>query len=158
MNNEETTLCNQVEHNSEGYRKTVALRDEILRRPLNLSFSAEELNAEDGSFHLACWRDGILAACLVLKPLSENQICMRQLAVQADLQRRGIGRKLVNYAESFAKQHGYHEMVLHARETAVEFYEKLGYRKEGDRFTEVTLPHYRMRKILGNRKTKEQFN
>ncbi len=148
MNKEEATQCGEIAHNTDGYKETVTLRDEILRKPLHLFFSAEELNAENDSFHLACWRDGILAACLVLKPLSEKQIRMRQLAVRTDLQRRGIGRKLVNYAESFAEHHDYHEMILHARETAVGFYEKLGYRIEGERFTEVTLPHFLMRKTL----------
>ena len=148
MNKKAITTCVEIGHNTEAYRKTIELRDEILRKPLQLSFNPEELDAEQDSFHLACWQDNVLAACLVLKPLSGPTIRMRQLAVRADLQRKGIGRSLVNYAETFAEQHGYSEMILHARETAVEFYEKLGYHKEGDRFTEVTLPHYRMQKTL----------
>ena len=37
-------------------------------------------------------------------------------------------------------------MVLHARESAVPFYEKLGYSLGGDRFQEATLPHWAMNK------------
>ena len=37
---------------------------------------------------------------------------------------------------------------MHARETAVGFYEKLGYKVVGDKFTEVTIPHYVMEKKL----------
>ena len=43
---------------------------------------------------------------------------------------------------------GYEEIVLHARETALGFYQKLGYETEGDSFTEVGLPHSAMRKKL----------
>ncbi len=54
----------------------------------------------------------------------------------------------MRYAEVFLAQKGYREIILHARQRAVAFYEKLGYRKEGDLFIEVTLPHFLMRKEL----------
>jgi len=146
--NEETIVCHEVQHGIDEYDQTVALRDEILRRPLGLAFSPEELTEEKGSFHLACWQGNMLAACLVLKPLSGQQIRMCQLAVRTDSQSKGLGRTLVNYSESFAGRHGYREIIMHARETALGFYEKLGYRKEGGRFVEVTIPHFLMRKTL----------
>jgi predicted GNAT family N-acyltransferase len=37
---------------------------------------------------------------------------------------------------------------MHARKSAVGFYEKLGYEIEGDEFEEVTIPHYEMQKTL----------
>jgi len=39
-------------------------------------------------------------------------------------------------------------MVMHARKTALGFYEKLGYNVVGDEFTEVTIPHFVMEKNL----------
>jgi len=39
-------------------------------------------------------------------------------------------------------------MFLHARDTAVGFYEKRGYVREGDFFLEVSLPHITMTKSL----------
>jgi GNAT superfamily N-acetyltransferase len=146
-----TVVCTQVAHGSDEYRQTVALRDEVLRKPLGLRFAPKGLAAEEDSFHLACWDGDALAGCLVLKPLSRRRIRMRQLAVAPPRQGRGLGKALVNFAESFARRRGYQEMVVHARETAVGFYEKLGYMKEGRRFTEVTLPHFGMRKVLSRR-------
>jgi len=43
---------------------------------------------------------------------------------------------------------GYREIVLHARESAVRFYESVGYVAEGEAFTEVTIPHRKMVKRL----------
>ena len=57
---------------------------------------------------------------------------------------------MVCYSESFARDHGYREMVLHARETAVGFYQKMGYEVEGGPFIEATIPHFSMRKNLLN--------
>ena len=137
-----------VEHGSGEYEETVALRDEVLRNPLGLSYDPAELAGEKESFHLALREGNELVACLVLKPLDERCIKMRQLAVRESSQGKGCGRELVNYAESFVRELGYAEIVLHARETARGFYWKLGYVAEGDFFTEVGLPHLAMRKKL----------
>ena len=141
-------MFTQVHHGTKEYDQTVALRNEVLRMPLGLAFSEEELHEEKDSFHLALREGAELVACLVLKPLDERCIKMRQLAVRDNAQGKGFGRELVNYAHSLAKERGYAEIVLHARETALGFYEKLGYQVEGNPFTEVGLPHLDMRKKL----------
>jgi predicted GNAT family N-acyltransferase len=137
-----------IEHGSLAYEESIALRYQVLRKPLGLSYDPAELAGEKDSFHLALRKGAVLVACLVLKPLDERCIKMRQLAVRESSQGKGVGRELVNYAESFAKGRGYVEIVLHARETAQGFYWKLGYEAEGDSFAEVGLPHLFMRRML----------
>ena len=51
-------------------------------------------------------------------------------------------------AEVLAAARGFREMTLHARESVVGFYERLGYAAEGSPFIEVTIPHRAMRKTL----------
>ena len=75
---------------------------------------------------------------------------MRQVAVRPDRQGMGIGTSLVGYSETFARSHGFRNMMLHARETVVPFYLRLGYRKVGAMFLEATLPHFEMRKALAD--------
>ena len=62
---------------------------------------------------------------------------------------RGVGRAMVDASEQLAGQLGVHNMVLHARETAVPFYLQLGYQVVGEPFEEVTIPHFKMEKKLG---------
>ena len=137
-----------IEHGSVAYEESIALRYQVLRKPLGLSYDPAELAGEKDSFHFALREGAELVACLVLKPLDERCIKMRQLAVGKSSQGKGFGRELVKYAHSFARERGYAEIVLHARETARGFYEKLGYQLEGNPFTEVGLPHLAMRKKL----------
>ena len=137
-----------IEHGSVAYEESIALRYQVLRKPLGLSYDPAELAGEKDSFHFALRKGAVLVACLVLKPLDERCIKMRQLAVRESSQGKGVGRELVNYAESFAKGRGYVEIVLHARETARGFYWKLGYEAEGNSFAEVGLPHLFMRRML----------
>jgi len=144
---EEQSIC-EVAHGSPEYWAAVDLRDAILRKPLGLRFSAEELEAERTSHHVACYRGDRLIGCLVLCPLESGDVRMKQVAVVPEMQGRGIGTALVNHAEAFARTVGYRRMVLHARETAVTFYERLGYSIVGDRFEEVTILHWKMEKRL----------
>lgn len=73
---------------------------------------------------------------------------MKQVAVVPDLQRNGIGTAMVKYSEALARRVGFTRMVLHARETAVPFYERQGYSRLEERFEEVTVPHWMMAKRL----------
>jgi ribosomal protein S18 acetylase RimI-like enzyme len=140
-------IC-EIAHDSPEYWATVDLRDSVLRKPLGLRFSTEELDAEKTSHHVACYCGERLLACLVLRPLAKGDVQMRQVAVVPELQRQGVGRALVAYSEALARKLGYRRMILHARETAVGFYEKLGYSRVGDRFEEVTIAHWAMEKSL----------
>lgn len=144
------TLCLQTPaHRSVLYERTVALRDEVLRRPLGLIFSDEDLDAESDDLHCAATgRDGDLLGCLVLTRVDEQTVRMRQVAVRPDRQGGGIGAVLVRFSEQVARSSGYRRMVLHARETAVAFYLRLGYEIEGEEFTEVGIPHRFMARRL----------
>src|SRR5262249_35924577 len=142
------TVCSQILYGSAEYKTALALRDEVLRKPLGLQFSAEELEQEREHFHLVCHADGQLMGCLVLVPQEQDIIKMLQVAIAPTAQGQGIGRGLVQFAENFARDHGYSLMTLHARDTAIPFYEKLGYTRVGEPFEEVTIMHWEMEKSL----------
>ena len=136
-----------VAFGSREYEATVALRREVLRRPLGLDFAPEQLAAEAGDVHFALFEGEDAVACLILVPQADG-VKMRQVAVRGDRQGRGLGRRLVGLSEAWARERGLRTMVLHARESAVPFYEALGYGAEGEPFEEVGLPHRAMRKAL----------
>jgi predicted GNAT family N-acyltransferase len=52
------------------------------------------------------------------------------------------------FAENIARDLGYKKLCMHARKTAVGFYQKLGYGIAGEEFVEVTIPHFIMEKAL----------
>lgn len=137
-------------HQGDDYRAAVSLRDRILRAPLGLSFSEDELEAEHGDFHLGAFddKDGTLIGCLVLSPQPEHALKMRQVAIAESHRGQGIGMALVNFAEALAQSRGFDRIILNARESVVPFYERLHYQVIGEPFIEVNLPHRRMSKAL----------
>lgn len=137
-----------AEYGSEVYREEVDLRYRVLREPLGLAFSEEQLASEANDLHIVARRSSTVVGCLVLTAVDERTVQMRQVAVEPRLQSQGIGRLLVLYSETLAAERGWTEMMMHARESAVPFYLKLGYQLRGEPFVEVTIPHREMHKLI----------
>jgi GNAT superfamily N-acetyltransferase len=52
---------------------------------------------------------------------------LRRVAIRADLQRRGHGRRLLEFAEDFARAHGCVQVESHVDQGAIGFYHRCGY-------------------------------
>jgi predicted GNAT family N-acyltransferase len=137
-----------IDHNSPEYRQMINLRYEILRKPLGLQFTEDELEREKEDILIGAFDDDRILACCLLTRIDPSTVKLRQMAVENSQQGKGIGATMMNFAENVARDRGYKVMAMHARKTATGFYEKLGYRVEGDEFQEVTIPHYLMKKKL----------
>lgn len=134
---------------SAGWREMVALRTRVLRDPLGLSYSAAHLEEERTQVHLALRIDGALAGTLLLlRPDRSGAATLRQMAVAPAWSGQGFGRRLVLHGEGILHEAGARVVRLSARQTAIGFYERLGYKAEGPFYREVTLPHRLMRKTL----------
>ena len=137
-----------LDHGSEEYRQMVKLREDILRKPLGLSLSPDELENEKDNMLIGAFEDEDMLGCCMLVEETRDTVRLRQMAVLNDLQGKGIGRALMNFAENLARDRGYKKLSMHARKNVVGFYEKMGYKVQGDEFVEVTIPHYVMVKKL----------
>lgn len=137
-----------IDYGTDEYRKMLALRDAILRKPLGLHFDSDELESEKKNLHIAAFEDDQMLGCCMLVQENDETVRLRQMAVMNDLQGKGIGRALMQFAENLARDRGYKKISMHARKNAAGFYEKMGYKKVGEEFTEITIPHYVMEKEL----------
>ncbi|HMU45299.1 MAG TPA: GNAT family N-acetyltransferase [Chitinophagaceae bacterium] len=137
-----------IDHGSPEYQKMVKLRDDILRRPLGISFTPEELESEKDNMLIGAFEDDDMLGCCMLIEEDKNIVRLRQMAVLNDLQGKGIGRALMNFAENIARDRGYKIISMHARKHVIGFYEKMGYKVTSDEFIEITIPHYVMEKEL----------
>ena len=137
-----------IDYGTPEYEQVIKLRDDILRKPLGLSFTPEELEKEKQNLHIAAYEDDQMLGCCMLVEEEPDMVRLRQMAVINDLQGKGIGRALMQFAENLARDRGYKKITMHARKNALGFYEKMGYRKVGNEFNEITIPHYVMEKEL----------
>jgi len=147
--NDAGMVIREIEFGSELYQEELSLRDVVLRAPLGVTWSDIDLQGEDRQLHFGLFDDGDkLIACVLAKPLSEHEVKVRQMAVDEHHCGRGLGRELLEGVERMLAGRGFRHVQMDARKTAVGFYRKLGYSVEGDEFTQVTIPHFRMTKDL----------
>ena len=111
------------------YEQYYHLRWQLLRAPWNQAEGSEVDDIEDQCFHVMAVdeiNNVIAVARLQFNSNTEAQI--RYMAVAREHERKGIGRELVNVMEQYAKNSSCKKIVLHAREPAIGFYQKLGYK------------------------------
>ncbi len=128
------------------------LRYRVLRKPLAMPRGSEWFEHEERCIHVVlCDEQGVHGCVLFCPDLSGDQNTggrLLQMAVDDQLQGQGWGRKLVQRLEAEVEGLGFREIVLHARDNAIGFYERLGYTCFGEPYTEVGIPHRNMRKSL----------
>jgi N-acetylglutamate synthase-like GNAT family acetyltransferase len=137
-----------IDHGTQEYQQMVNLRNEILRKPLGLKFDEKELEREKEDLLMGAFEEEKLLGCCLLTRMDAQTMRLRQMAVPSGLQGKGIGRALMAFCENVARDQGYKRLIMHARKTALGFYEKQGYQISGEEFQEVTIPHYVMEKML----------
>jgi predicted GNAT family N-acyltransferase len=149
MAEDPTVLIFEAPLGSDLYTQALTLREALLRKPLGLTVTAEELADDAERQHFCAVSYGAVVGTVSLRPLDESTLHLKQMAVVEARRKAGIGTKLVAHAEGWAAGGGFRLMVIHARIGAEGFYSRLGYAEEGDRFDENTIPHVRMIKRLG---------
>ena len=128
------------------YEQLTELRRALLRRPLGLDFMPADLERERHDTHLAALENGRVIGTLLLRTVDAHTARIMRMAVTPEWQGRSVGTALVRHAEALAAQAGFETIMMHARTTAVGFYEKCGYTQLGEAFLEQGIPHMKMQK------------
>lgn len=129
------------------------LRYQVLRQPWQQPEGSERVPEDDlpstvHTLHLNTAGHATGVAMLQAAGPATGQV--RFMAVAPGQQGQGVGRLLLLHLEAAAGPLGYRRLVLHARETAVPFYIKLGYTVQAPSHTLFgTVAHFLMHKDLG---------
>lgn len=71
-----------------------------------------------------------------------------RMAVRLPARGQGIGALMLEALVDAARKRGDREVMLNAQTQAESFYERYGFRREGDVFMEAGIPHIHMRRTL----------
>lgn len=138
----------QIDHGSKEYQQMIALRYDVMRKPLGLDFAPEELAKEIDDILIAAFDEEVMTGCCILTDMNNGCVRLRQMAVQKNMQGKGIGESMITFSENLARDKGFKTLTMHARDSAIGFYEKYGYKVKGDQFIEINIPHHIMEKRL----------
>ena len=126
------------------------LRWQILRKPWQQPLGSEQDEQERGAIHrMVIDENAKVLAVGRLERVSSQQGKIRFMAVDDKAQGEGLGRKIINELELQASKLGMKEICLNARDNALDFYQKLGYKNQGYSHTLFgEIKHYYMVKAL----------
>jgi ribosomal protein S18 acetylase RimI-like enzyme len=133
------------------------LRYAVLRQPWQQPPGSERVpaDAEPGTIHALLLAPAeadtppVALAVGMLQPTTTHQGQIRFMAVAPEAAGQGLGQQVVAYLEAQARAASLSEIVLHSRETAVGFYQKLGYAVlEPSHLLFGVIPHFLMRRRL----------
>jgi predicted GNAT family N-acyltransferase len=141
-----------VNHGWERFDELLDLSYAILYGPFGVARETEWYHPAHGSeFAVALAEDSSLLGTARLLPApGDSSRQVRQVVVAPSAQGAGVGRALMATLERIAIAENARDLWLHSRESAIPFYERLGYAVESDRFiSDLTgIAHKTMRKRL----------
>ena len=126
------------------------LRWQVLREPWQQARGSEKDELEQEAWHLAAFTsERVLISTGRLHKLNQEQGQIRYMATHPSFRSLGAGKKILDALEMRARTEGLGQVILNARQSAADFYQKQGYRVVGEGQTLFgSIPHLQMKKDL----------
>lgn len=133
----------RIARRQEEFFQLIRLREEVFVIEQGVPLDIELDEADDRAVHFIVTAKGevIGTARLVVKGRRGK---IGRMAVRKGWRGKGIGTALIDFIKKTSRKKRGIGLYLHAQESALSFYERLGFTIEGDRFYEAGLPHRRM--------------
>lgn len=106
-----------------------------------------EMDEDRNGIHFGAFKDNKLVAVVSLFQNGED-FQFRKLAVDPQVQKIGVGAGLLNYINDYAMVNGGKRMWCNARDTAIGFYLKAGYKLTGQQFSKNGFDYEIMEKAI----------
>lgn len=105
----------------------------------------KDMMEQPGAVILKCTNEsGTLRGCVFLKK-TDNQLYLGMLTVTPELQGGGIGKKLLEASEAYARENGCNKIVMtviSVRNELIAWYERKGFRTTGEKSPFPTDPRF----------------
>lgn len=123
------------------------IRQEVFMKEQGFRYEYDEI--DEWAAHIVIYDEEPIGVCRVFSDENnDTEYIVGRLAVMKSYRNRGIGRKLLEACEDFAKSKGGKFVKLHSQCQASKFYEKCGYIAKGEIEEEEGVPHVWMYKEL----------
>ena len=134
---------------SEEFKEYDLFRWRILRKPIGKDINSLKDNYEKNAFHLIGIKDGAIIGCGRLHFINKDEAQIRYMAVEKSLQKKGIGKKILELLEKNAIKNNAKKIILNARDHALKFYESSNYiRVDKYHGSDTGIPHTTMIKKI----------
>lgn len=139
-------LIRKFDINSQEYKISLEIRDEVFRKPQGLSIYDDDLSDDFESEMYAGFLGERMISMAFLKPTENNEGIVRAVIVLDQFRGLGYGKLMMDKIHESARKLGIKKLSLKGRTTAKGFYESLGYETTSQVFDYKGIPHVTMEK------------
>ncbi len=102
-----------------------------------------ELDGDEEATHIIARDNGECVGAARYR-IIDGKAKIERVAVKKSARGKGVGKAIMEFCISELKKQGVKEVCLHAQTHAQKFYEKLGFKPEGETFLEANIEHINM--------------
>lgn len=128
---------------SDDYRRSLEIRDEVFRKPQGLSIYDDDLSDDKISKMYAGFIDDEMVAMAFLKPVGSEGV-VRAVIVLEEYRGYGFGVDMMKHIHKLADDMKLNKLSLKGRTSAEGFYKSLGYTTTSEVFDHKGVPHVMM--------------
>ena len=137
-----------IQYNSPPYTEALRLREDVMRKPLGILLSEEDIKDDDNKTHICGYYGDELVCGCSLKVIHHKIAHIYSVFVKQIYQNQGIGQELMTFAESYAKSLGVARLYVEGRKAAQRFYQKCDFTPCGSEYVDMNILHQDMRKDI----------
>ncbi len=129
------------------YQDALTIRQDVFVKEQNIPL-AIEIDQENECLHFVLYDNNQPQGTVRLLDKGNNIFKIQRMAVLKKARKKGYAKELLLFAEKSAKGNGATKIILGAQESAVGFYESIGYTIESDAYFEAGIKHFDMSKKI----------
>lgn len=137
-----------IEFLSQEYHEMLQLRENVMRKPLGLLLSAEDVKDDNVRTHIGGYCNGVLICACSFKIIHRKIAHLYSVCVKQEFQNRGVGQQLMHFTEKYVKLLGAARLYVEGRESAKKFYQKCVFSPCGSEYIDMNILHQDMRKDI----------
>ena len=122
-----------------------AIRTEVFQKEQGIATEIDFDGKDNEADHIIAYFDEKPVGTMRIRYVDGGKIAkIERMAVLREFRGQSIGGQMMEYVFSYLKDKKIEKATLDAQEHAKKFYEKLGFKQEGEIFMEVGIPHIKM--------------
>lgn len=127
-------------------RRAFAIRRAVFCDEQQVPWEIEIDEFEDTAIHIIGDFRGLTVAVARLRLLPDHAK-LERIAVSKPYRGNGIGTELIEFMMETARENGYSHFRMHAQAQLQSYYERLGFRVDGEPFIEAGIDHVPMTRV-----------
>mgnify|MGYP006441147931 FL=1 len=127
------------------FAQCILIRTQVFVIEQNISAEIETDEWENDSTHYLLREDNKALATARSRLIDENTVKIERVAVLKEVRSQGVGRELMRYLlQDIHSQPNLETIKLGSQNSAIPFYEKLGFQVIGEEYLDAEIPHHLM--------------